>query len=681
MKNKILLFFVLFFMASCSAKTYYPLNQQWSYPLKSDEIYTVDLDRDGLLELCVVSHEERRSCIYFFNYEGKNLGLDCLSGYGKPQYPHAKEELSLMYIVDMNNDEVLDVLAASAIIGTGVNVKKMYVVQREYVSGLNRYEYDLKWEYTAGNTITDIKTTDVNGDGWDEIIMSSLDSNVYVFGQNRKLKYSYPIGGGVWSIAALDMDGDGGVEIAVGSLSGVSLIKDGGVLWNYSTGERIFDVYASDLNKDNCSEILALSGSWVYLLDFNGTLLWRRQIDSLVDSWIKDVDNDGNADVLLLTEGSMHSLDSKGNIQWTHVFNEPPLSLNIDFYNNIFVGTLDNLYHFVVDQDYLLNEKAEESYSKAYRLYLEDDYIEARFYAARAKLMFEMVDNREGVLRCEFIFLVTDVNSTSLDKRVKADDYYDKAVELLDVNSFEDARYYAEMALDIYLEINDKNSAIKCDLFLSDIDKKKKELEKSNALKNYNSAVVYLSNNRFDVASQRAREALALYTELNDSKGIADSLSLLDRIALTEKIYNADSFYNLSLQSFNSQEYENASFYADKARDLYLELGNTESSAECEYLLNLAERYIEAESYYDLAVEQHRSAYLENATLYVQRAKAIYEELNDSKGIDNCIFLLSEIEESKKNVFFSYGILAAPVLFFVILIILLHLRRRSSGWN
>lgn len=640
----------------------------------------IDADKDGLLELYVVSYEKRRSCIYSFNYEGKNLRMECFSGYSKPQYPHASEEITLVYVEDMNNDAVLDVLAASSITGTSVNVKKLYVIKREYVRGLNRYEYDLKWDFNAGGVVTDIKTADVNGDGWDEILASSLDAKVYVFGQDRELKYSIALRGGVWGIDASDMEGDGMVEIAAGFASGISLIKGRRVLWNYSTGERISDVFVGDLNGDNISEILALSGGQIYVLDINGTLLWSKRMEDLVDSWIKDVDNDGRMDILLLTEESLYSLDGEGDIQWRYSFDELSLALSIDFYNNIFVGTLSGVHHFVVDQDFLLNEKAEEAHSKAYSLYIGGNYSGARFYASMAQRMFQMVDNTEGVLRCEFIFLVTE-NSSAVDKREKAEEYYENAADFLAVNSFDDARYYAETALDIFLGINDKNSAMKCNLLLLDINRKEKELKKSNAFRNYNSALDYLSQNMFDKASLHAYEALRLYTELNDSDGIADCGSLLDGLILKEKRHKADSLYNLSLQSFDLEAYENASIYADEAKELYLELGEEKAAAGCDSLLNLSERYIEIALYYDFALEQYRSAHMENATLYAKKAKAIYEELNDSKGVERCVFLLSQIEESKRNAFLDYLILAAPILFFVILIVVIHLRRRKQEWN
>ncbi len=686
MKNRIIFFFILVLVGCCivgccivgccSAQVYSPLSEKWSYNLKSDELYTIDADKDGLLELYAVSYSNRAGCISFFDYDGTYVRRNCISGYGKLKYPHAREEINFMYLDDINHDGVLDVLAASSIIGGSVNVKKLYIIHREYVAGLKRYEYDFKWDYTPGNIITDIKLVDIDGDEWTDIIASSLDSNVYVLGQDRKLKYSYDLGGGVWSIFASDIDADGRIEIIAGAYSGIFLLEDEKITWNYSVGERIIEVYASDLNEDNLSEILALSANMVYLLDVNGSRLWMKPIDNLVDSWIADVDNDGNMDILLLTKDSLCSLDAEGNMRWQYGFDEQPLTLTIDLYNNIFVGSADKLYRLAVDQDYFLNKRAEESYLLAYNLYLNGDYDEARVYATRAKQMFLMVNNTDGTFKCDFIFLVTKLNSSTVDKRGEADKYYAEAVRLLDLGSFDEARDYAEMSLHIYLEINDRNSAIKCDLLRANIDKKSIDSKVNKASWHYTNALDSLSSLMFDGASAHAQDALVIYTELNDSSGIMKSKSLLSTIALTKKRHDANLFCNISFQLFDSEEYDNASIHAEKAIDLYVELADGEKAIGCGRLFNLSVKYVEAESYYDLAMDNYRSSNLDNASFYVLEAKALYGELNNSKRVDSCDFLLTEIEKAKIGVFIDYAIYATPIVFFLLLILFLNRRRR-----
>jgi len=680
MKNKAILLMILFLIGFCSAKTYYPLTLDWSYTLKSDEIYPLDLDKDGINELYVVSYSKHRSCIYFFDYDGNEMRRDCIPEYSSYMYPHANEEITLIYVDDLNYDRVLDVIAASSIIGTGVNVKKMYIIRREYVEGLNWYEYDRKWDYTPGNLITDVKVIDIDKDWWVEIIAASLDFNVYVFGQDRRIKNRYDLGGGVWSISASDLDGDEGVEIAAGSFLGVSLLENGKIEWNYSTKERIFDIYTGDIDGDGNSEILALSEDEIYLLDKNGKLRWKKPMEKLVDSWIKDIDNDGSVDILLLTRDKIYSLDKNGDTQWQYNFDDMLLTISIDYNNNIFVGSLDKLYKFRVDQDYFLNEDAERFYSEAHNYYLQEEYSQARLYADKSKQLFLMVDNLEGALKCDFILLVTGLNTT-VSKREKADEYYAKAVEFLDLNSYEEAKNYAEMALKIYREINDRNSVIKCDLLITDINRKARNAKRNQAIQYYTAATELLSDNIFEEASIYALEALQIYQELNDSRGISDSESLIKEIKLREKIYLADHFYSLTIKSFDSGEYENATLYAEKAKDIYIELNDSEKITECDSLINILDRYIEAESYFDLAMEHYRTAYLENATLYAEKAKDIYIELNDSEKITECDFLLSEIEKMKKETFLNYVILASPIIFVIILIVFLHRRKlKKEKW-
>jgi len=125
-------------------------------------------------------------------------------------------------------------------------------------------------------------------------------------------------------------------------------------------------VYTGDVDGDGNSEILALSEDEVYLLDKNGKLRWRKPMENLVDSWIKDVDNDGSVDILLLTKRKIYSLDKNGNTQWQYNFSDILLTISIDLNNHIFVGSLDKLYKFRINQDYFLNRYAERCYSQAY---------------------------------------------------------------------------------------------------------------------------------------------------------------------------------------------------------------------------------------------------------------------------------------------------------------------------
>ncbi len=694
MKTRVISLIILLLIGICSAKTYYPLKEEWSYPIKSDAIYPLDLNRDGINELYVASYTEHMSCIYFFDYEGVKTGMYCTPGYSNAMYPHANEEITLIYVDDLNNDSILDVIAASRIIGTSVNIKKIYGIRREYEAGLDRYRYKWMWDQTPGNLIMDVDIKDVDKDGFEDIIAGSMDSNVYVFRQDGLMMFRGNLSGGIWSVAASDLDGNGHIDIVAGSLSGVSLLEATDFpqydfrhkvisppyrlngIWNYSTSKRVFDVYIGDVDDDGISEILALSEDRVYLLDRNGTLIWSKSIENLVDSVIGDVDNNGTSDILLLTDEVIYSLDKRGNVRWVYDSGDTLLTVSVENDGSIFVGSENKLYRFRLDPAYFLNEEAERFYSEAYGYYLQEEYSKAIFYANKSRQLFSMVENLEGVQRCEFIFLVTQSNATKIDKRERADEYYSKAAELADLGSYEDAKDYANTALIIYWEIGDKNSVIKCDILISDIKKRMLNEKISQAVYYYRTAKEFLYNNTFVNASIYALEALKAYQELNDTEGVSNSESLIQEIRLREKIYFADYLYSLSIQSSDLGDYENATMYIEKAKKIYIELNNSDKIRECDSLLDIYGRYIEAGSYLDLAQKYYRNAYLGDATMYIEKAKKIYIELNNSKEIGRCDFLLSEIEKMRRESLLNYVILAAPVLVVITLIIFLHLRKQ-----
>jgi hypothetical protein len=677
MKNKGILLIVFLLIGFCSAKTYSPLILEWSSPIRSDAIYSLDLDKDGMNELYVASYAKQASCIYLFDYAGNNLRRNCLPRYSNYIYPHAQEEITLIYVDDLSNDGILDVVAASKIVGTGVNVKKLYLVRREYEGGLNAYKYNLKWDYTLKKEVMDVKAIDIDKDGSGEIIAASTDFNVYVFNLEGGMKDRYDLGGSAWSIEAVDIDKDGDIEILAGSFLGVSLLENGRITWTYNTKEKVFGISAGDVNGDGYSEILAISDDdAIHLLDMDGELIWEKKSERAADSFIRDLNEDGIAEIILLKRDKIYSITRDGNLQWVYNLNDILLTITMDGENNIFLGSQDKLYRFRPNPDYFLNEDAKRLYSTAHDYYLRGEFFSARDYANRSKQLFLRLGDLEEALKCDSILIATEPNTTHIIKRGKADEYYSKTLEFLDLKSYDEARDYAEMALNLYWEIDDKNKSIICDLLIAEIDKRIREEEGKKATEYHAKSREFLSKNLFENASINALNALRIYQELNDATGIANSEALMGEIRSKEKLYNADYLYSLAAKSLNSDDYENATIHAESARSIYIELNESEKINECDLLINMSGRYRLADSLFNLAMVNYHESQLENATIHAESARSIYAELNDTEKIESCDILLSEIERNRRDALLSYLIIGIPILAAIILIAHRRLRRR-----
>jgi hypothetical protein len=643
----------------------------------------VDANRDGLLEVFVASYGKHVSCIYSFNYSGKAIGMECLPGYSKGYFSNvADEEFTLIRLEDMGQDGAIDMFASSFLVGNEINVQKFYIAQREYNAGHKRYEYDLKWQYTVDNVVTDVAIADVNNDRRDEIVAASLDSNIYIlYPQNRSLKQKIDLGSGVWSIAVLNLEGGNLTEMVAGTFSGVYRLdarypeRVFNMLWAYPTESRVFSVFASDVNGDDRAEIAAISKDRLYLLDANGALMWSKTVSDGVKVLIADVDNNGVADILVLAKGGVYAFDAQGGLQWQYPLAERGLSLEVDFYNNIFVGSEEKLYHFVANPDFVLNKGAEDSYLRAYTLYLNAEYGYATYYAARAKKMFEMVNNEDGIAKCDYILTLAGSNSTVVYSVVKAGEYYVKASDLLAAKSFEEARSYAQLALDIYVEVKDKNHAVQCDVLLSEINREELSAKRIWAEEQYRKAVDSVSKNLFEDASLQAQEAISAYSSLNDSVGVSKSESLLSEIKLLDKLYTANSSYNLAIVSQQSGDYSSALMYSEKARGLYIELGDVGMANASESLVNASGKYIEAESYYKLATDMYRSSKFDNASVLAEKARAIYLSMGDIKNVERCDFILSDVKNRRQDSLLNYLVLAVPLVFVVVIIVV---RRRKA---
>ena len=108
---------------------------------------------------------------------------------------------------------------------------------------------------------------DVNGNGDDEVIVSSWDNAVTVLdGDDGSLIWSTTVGttngGDVWTARAIgDLNGDGREDVIAGSFDYHVYAMDGDdghILWAFDTGNRVFSVHpVGDLNGDGRPEVVA----------------------------------------------------------------------------------------------------------------------------------------------------------------------------------------------------------------------------------------------------------------------------------------------------------------------------------------------------------------------------------------------------------------------------------------
>ncbi|HVU66105.1 MAG TPA: FG-GAP-like repeat-containing protein [Ktedonobacteraceae bacterium] len=155
-------------------------------------------------------------------------------------------------------------------------------------------------------------TSDINGDGVDEILAGSVDNGVYVYTRDGNHLWMYQTGDRVKAISVCDLDNDGQVEILVGSEDRCLYVLDnqGHLRWRYYTQHRVLSLDVCDVDGDGEMEIFAGSGNGqLYILNGSGDVLWRYEANDRIRSvFVDDIDEDGNVEILLGTEDRLYML-------------------------------------------------------------------------------------------------------------------------------------------------------------------------------------------------------------------------------------------------------------------------------------------------------------------------------------------------------------------------------------
>ncbi len=700
MKIKIIISFVLFILlaglvTAAEIADMYKLN--WEYEVNEgvDKVYASDLDNDGHKEIFVDSiisilaleddgtfrwmfrtdetMEDEIFDFYVTDIDGDKCGElivgsgihtvtrnHCITSvvdkYGDLKWGRQAAGLvKCVYAADLDNDGYKEVIAGS-------EDKNIYVFDKDG---------ELLWDFETGGGIKDIYATDLGiGDyGYKEVIVGSDNGEIYTFGTaiNTKTKkimrireWEYTIDSSVESIYAADLDADIHKEVIIGSWDGWIYVLDrkGELIWTYKTNGAIRDVYATDLDDDVYGEVVVISNdNFVYVLDKNGKLKWKYEInDSIRGMSIADVDGGGYVEIIVGSDDNfVYVLDKNGNLKWKYETKEGVkdiyvVDLDLDKYKEIVVGSggdeelifEDHIYVFGITREYIKERQAKEKeanmdYERAVNYYDFKEYEDARFYALMAKETYVEIGISIGAFQCDLVI----ENAT---KYIDAAAYYKKADEYFRAKKFEDALTYARDAKEIYLELNESGKVEECDVIIDASTQWVETYLRGQANTFYENAQSYYQYRAYEDAVIYAERAKELYSRLEDWGGVSKCDSLIKQaIELFDAETKATSYYHLAMDYNKTDEYENAIIYAEKARSLYLALDKSDMAFLCDEIISRCTKMVEMFSKEERAYEKYKEAQgyynssdYENAITYAEQAKNIYLTLQNATMVSKC---------------------------------------------
>jgi hypothetical protein len=252
-----------------------------------------DLRGDGKLEVVI---GDTIGNVFVFNAtDGSQLWQYAPSGGGSI--------ISSPTLADINGDGKLEILVHMSN-STGYDT----LVCLDSKANIDGYLSPL-WIYGMsyiGDTSESSPTVaDLNNDGHIEIVVGSVDNNVYCVNSTGALQWKFVTGDNIHaSPTVADIDGDGKMETLIGSNDHhfYCLNSNGQQKWNYTMGDIIYPSAAvADVDGDRMLDVLVGSyDSYLYCLSRTGGLEWKYRANApiLSSPTLADIDGDGKLEVL-----------------------------------------------------------------------------------------------------------------------------------------------------------------------------------------------------------------------------------------------------------------------------------------------------------------------------------------------------------------------------------------------
>ncbi|MCX6695661.1 MAG: tetratricopeptide repeat protein, partial [Candidatus Altiarchaeota archaeon] len=213
-------------------------------------------------------------------------------------------------------------------------------------------------------------------------------------------------------------------------------------------------------------------------------------------------------------------------------------------------------------------------------------------------------------------------SASSYLMKQKADAYYQKALEYSGDRKYESCVQFISNASGLYEKLSDASGSSRAETL------KEKCTNQLTASGYMNKSMLYFSQGDYINSTIYVDRALDLYRMMGDTKSVNEAVSLKDKIRVTPL---SGEYLNYSKYYFEAGLYDNASFYAAKAREAYSYMGDSDGVAAAEEVSNNVSR-AQAYALIQTALSKSESGDL-NASIYLQEANVTFIRLNDTDGL------------------------------------------------
>ncbi|MFH1403549.1 MAG: hypothetical protein ABIH11_04690, partial [Candidatus Altiarchaeota archaeon] len=489
-----------------------------------------------------------------------------------------------------------------------------------------------------------VYSADLDGDKADEVVSATnygmRGSELKVWGSQGDSQASFDFKGNRFPavLDSADLDGDGRQEILAGvvlyspntvagtispaySKPGIvqAMDLDGNVLWSYETPKGVSAIETADLDGDGKPEVLVGIEGRLTAYHPDGRQMWDTEVSGIVTRiLVSDLHGNGTKRIIV-GAGMLSALNTKGMAVWRYnsgtVYDVAVTDLNGD--GRLEVVSAGQELRIVDSEGKLLwkSQRYGKLRAVAAEDMIKDGYPEIVAGGDDSKIMVFSTE-RYG-------------------KGLNADYYYNLADRQFKARQFNESKYSAMKAKDYYAWLGDEAAAARSQTLVE------KNTLYVGAEGYYALAKEYMNNGDPESAAYYAEKALEEFRKVQDLRMLGEVNTLLTKGKMSPK---ADDSMNISKYYYGQGMWENASFYAAKAREQYSYLGDVKSMDEADIIANNANKQLKALEYIMLANNHSIFGEYENATQYLIYANRTYAELNDTQGVMAMSARIAEID-------------------------------------